>query len=49
MSISSKYDSVIVNTSNLFFKGIQQTRVYVVVVCVLAANVERLWENTRLF
>lgn len=34
-----------VYSSNLIFKGIQQTRVYVV--CLVAANVEHLRENTR--
>lgn len=41
----SKYDSMVVNSSNLIVKGIQQTRVYVVV-CLVGANVECLRENT---
>lgn len=41
----SKCDISVVYSSNLIFKGIQQTWVYVV--CLVAANVEHLRENTR--
>lgn len=36
---------MVVNSSNLIVKGIQQTPVYVVV-CLVGANVECLRENT---